>query len=138
MSIHTKLKNINYSLTYEPNDSIFKMNWIIQAIISVHKKPSKQLIQILEDKIEIIIMNIKNVETNYIAVAFESLCFVYSAISTNKSHYLHILFQLLFELENRKSCYHILYAFLNKISSRVDISGHVNNGLFQLVKNIHI
>jgi len=128
----------NYELTYDSNDTIFKMNWIIQAIISIQKKPSKQLIYILEDKIQTIIMNIKNTETNYIAVAFESLCFVSCSISTNKSRCLHTLFQLLFELENRKTCHPNLYAFLDKTTSRVDITGHVNNGLFQLVKNMYI
>jgi len=34
---------------------IFKMNWIIQAIVSFHKKPSLELILLLEDKVNEII-----------------------------------------------------------------------------------
>jgi hypothetical protein len=66
--------NINdFLLTYTSNDTIFKMNWIIQAIISFNKKPSNQLIIILENKIKDIIKNKKLIETNYLAVAFEAL-----------------------------------------------------------------
>jgi len=118
-----------YTLTYNSTDSIFKMNWVIQSIISFNKTPSKKLIFILENKIDDILKQKKNIETNYIAVAFESLCFIYTRHM--KITLLNKIFELLFELEQRKNCYNVLYAFLNK-TSRVDITGHIINGLIQL------
>lgn len=105
------------------------MNWIIQSIISFNKKPSNKLIFILEKKIDDILKDKKNIETNYIAVAFEALCFIYARHM--KMKILNQMFELLFELEKRKSCYNVLYAFLDK-TSRVDITGHIINGLFEL------
>jgi AMMECR1 domain-containing protein len=112
------------TLTYDSNDSIFKMNWTIQGMISFNEKPSLNMISILQDKIDEIILNIQKIETNYIAVAFESLCFLYKSNGIG----LHKLFILLFELEKRKD---ILYMFLDN-SARVDISIHVYNGLVEL------
>jgi hypothetical protein len=43
------------------------------------------------------------------------------------------MFQLFFELEKRKTQNNALYTFLDK-SARVDISGHVNNGLVELTR----
>jgi len=118
-------------LSYNLNDSIFKMNWIIQAIVTFHKKPSQLLINIVEKKIKDTILSQKNrMETNYIAVAFESLCFAY--YSTGKSFLLNLLFELFFELELRKNCYNVFYSFLDN-NARVDITGHVNNGLLLLL-----
>ncbi len=121
------IQNQNIPLRYNPNDSIFKMNWVIQAIISGNKKPSDELIFILESKINNILTNKKMFETNFIAVAFEALCFVYR--STGRL--LPKIFELLFELEQRKNCYNVLYSFLDN-SSRVDITGHILNGLYEL------
>ena len=118
-----------YLLTYTLNDSIFKMNQIIQAIISFDKKPSNKLIFILENKIDGIIINIKKIETNYIAVALEALCFIYKI--QRKRPLLNKLFELFFELEQRKKCYDILYTFLDN-TSRVDITGHIISGLVEL------
>ena len=92
-------------------------------------KPSKQLIDILINKINQMIPKIEDIETNYIAVAFEALCFVVN--NQNRKKLLSQLFILLFELEKRKSCHDVLYTFLDG-SARVDITGHINNGLFQL------
>jgi len=117
-------------LTYNLNDSIFKMNWIIQAIVILNKKPSQLLINIVEKKIkDTILSKKKRMETNYIAVAFESLCFAY--YSTGKSFLLNLLFELFFELELRKNFYNVFYSFLDN-NARVDITGHVNNGLLLL------
>jgi hypothetical protein len=123
-------KQYNYPLTYSADDSIFKMNWIIQATISYNNKLANYLIAILEDKINILIKNIGRIETNYIAVSFEALCFVYR--STKRQKILHKIFELLFELEKRRNCYDTLYTFLDK-KARVDISNHVLNGLVQLI-----
>jgi len=124
------IKDIIHLLTYNLEDSIFRMNWIIQTIISFNKKPSLQLVYILEEKINEILSKKTITETNYIAVAFEALCFVYS--SNGKISLLNKLFELLFELEKRKNCYNnILYTFLDK-TARIDITGHINNGLCEL------
>lgn len=133
-----------YPLTYNINDSIFRMNWVIQAIISFNMQPSSKLINILEKKIENeIFLNITALETNYIAVSFEALCFVYKSIikfgqlnsvrNSLRNRVLNKIFRLLYEIEKRKKLYDIFYIFLNN-SVRVDITGHVNNGLFQLHK----
>jgi hypothetical protein len=135
------LKNNNkypYSLSFDINDSIFRMNWVIQAIISFNMIPSPELISILENKIESeILVGITTLETNYIAVAFEALCFVYNVYNVYKSNgqssILYKIFRLLYELEKRKKSFDIFYVFLNN-TVRVDITGHINNGLFQLHK----
>jgi AMMECR1 domain-containing protein len=111
--------------TLNPTDSIFRMNWTIQQIISSKKKPSTEDIAILKNKIAGILSQKKVTETNYLAVAFESLCFAY------KPPLLHMLFELFFELEQRKTCNRTLYSFLDG-ESRVDITGHILNGLVQL------
>ena len=124
------IKDVIHLLSYNLEDTIFKMNWIVQTIISFNKKPPLKLVYILEEKINEILSKKTMTETNYIAVAFEALCFVYS--SNSKKSLLNILFELLFELEKRKNCYNnILYTFLDK-TSRVDITGHINNGLCKL------
>lgn len=128
------IDNKKYILTFNTNDSIFKMNWTIQALISLDKQISSELITIFESKINSIIINKNNIETNYLAVAFEALCFLYS--STNKIHLLDKIFQLFLEIEKRKNCHNTLYSFLDN-SSRVDITEHINNGFFQLL-HIHI
>lgn len=110
------------------------MNWTIQALISLDKQISSELITIFESKINSIIINKNNIETNYLAVAFEALCFLYS--STNKINLLDKIFQLFLEIEKRKNCHNTLYSFLDN-SSRVDITEHINNGFFQLL-HIHI
>jgi hypothetical protein len=118
----------NIKLTYTFDDSIFKMNWVIQAIISYNKVPSSKLINILESKILNMIHNIKSIETNYLAVSFEAISFVYRA--THKLS--ELLFQLFFELEQRKICTNTLYSFLDN-SARVDITCHILNGLINLL-----
>lgn len=132
-------KYIN-ELTYNLSDSIFRMNWTIQAIYSFNKKPSIKLIEILEKKIDELINNIDNIETNYLAVSFEALSYIYSSINNSnkklEKRILDKIFILLFELEKRKNCDNTFYAFLNGLS-RIDISGHINNGFYIMNKNIH-
>ena len=120
----------DYPLTYYPTDSIFKMNFIIHTLVSFNKKPSNKLISILEKKIDEILLNIKNTETNFIAVAFESLCFVYKIF--NKKTISNKIFELFFELEHRKNGCNVLYTFLDK-TSRVEITGHIMNGFVELM-----
>jgi AMMECR1 domain-containing protein len=130
-----KIDQKDYPLSFDIKDTIFRMNWVIQAIISFNMIPSPELISILEKKIENeIFVSITNLETNYIAVAFEALCFVYNVYKSNgKLSILYKIFRLLYELEKRKNSFDIFYVFLNN-SARVDITGHINNGLFQFHK----
>jgi hypothetical protein len=123
---------LSYSdtLTFEIESSIFKMNWIIQALISFNKIISPELIIIFKTKINTILKNIKEIETNYIAVAFEGLCYIHKA-NPNKET-ISMLFQLLFELETRKNNNNILYNFIDS-TARIDITGHIINGLYQLI-----
>ena len=131
-----KFNKISVSFTLE--DSIFKMNWIIQVIIAYDKIPSQKLITILYNKIKNILSEKKTTETNIIAVAFEALCFVFKSKFKDKKNtklknaILSEMFELLYELEKRKNFNNQLYSFLNK-KSRIDITGHVMNGLNKLV-----
>jgi hypothetical protein len=121
-------------LTFNSNDSIFKMNWTIQTIISFNIKPSNDLSIILENTIDNMLKN-KNKqspETNFYAVAFESLCFLYRSLG--KKSLLDKIFGLFYELENRKDCLNTLYTFTDG-TARVDITGHINNGLIELHRN---
>jgi hypothetical protein len=111
-------------------DSIFKLNWLIQLLYAYTINPSEEIINILVNKIITITNNIFTYETNYLAVAFESLCFLQNFKSTEEITTL--LFQLFYELEKRKVYDNILYGFLNK-SARIDITTHVLNGFVQLL-----
>lgn len=118
-----------HRLTFNSNDSIFRVNWIIQATISYNNALSELLLQLLETKTKEILQNKSQIETNYLAVAFEAVCFAYR--SQRKHTHLHLMFELLFELEHRKRCKNQLYAFLDE-TARVDITGHILNGLVEL------
>ena len=107
-------------------DSIFKINWIIQVYASYEKVISNELFYIFLQKIEEIVSKITEFETNYIAVAFEAFCFIYVNHPNNK------IFLLLCELERRKNK-QFLYEFLDK-SCRTDITSHVMNGYCKLIK----
>jgi hypothetical protein len=117
-------------LYFDIESSIFKMNWVIQALISFNKIVSPQLIIIFKTKINNILQNIKDIETNYIAVAFEGLCYIHKANQSKET--ISMLFQLLFELETRKNNNNILYNFIDS-TARIDITGHVINGFYQLI-----
>lgn len=127
----TRLLRYRDNLTFDSESTIFKMNWIIQALISFNKIISSELILIFKTKINTILKNIKEIETNYIAVAFEGLCYVQKANPSNET--ISILFQLLFELESRKNENNILYNFIDS-TARIDITGHILNGFYQLIR----
>lgn len=125
------LLDYSNSLDFDIENSIFKMNWIIQALISFNKIVSPKLIIIFKTKINSILKNIKLIETNYIAVAFEGLCYIHKANPSKET--ISMLFQLLFELETRKNNNNnILYNFIDS-TARIDITGHIINGLYQLI-----
>lgn len=123
-------------LTCKPSDSIFKLNWTIQAVRPI----PLNWIEILKNKItNTVLKNVKAVETNILAVAFESICCVLATTHTQQTSYpplISILFELFYELEQRKkeTC-PVLYAFLDQ-TARVDITGHVQNGLYSLHSSI--
>jgi AMMECR1 domain-containing protein len=123
---------VSYSddLNFDSESTIFKMNWIIQALISFNKIISPELILIFKTKINTILKNIKEIETNYIAVAFEGLFYLQKTNPSKETT--NILFQLLFELESRKNENNILYNFIDS-TARIDITGHIINGLYQLI-----
>lgn len=106
-------------LDYDSHDSIFKLNWLIQAHLYLKASIPKELIRLMNIKIKELLPNLKTTETNYLAVAFEALCCA-KTLTTE-------LFILFYELEQRKSGN--LYHFLNK-TARVDITGHILNGLY--------
>lgn len=124
-------KNKNKNLTFQLSDSIFRMNWVIQAIISTKTPLSQELVDILQIKISKLLHT--NSETNYFAVAFEALCFVYTFYTFNFT-VLQQMFELLFKLEHRKVYNNTLYSFLDK-TARIDITGHIMNGFFILFQS---
>jgi hypothetical protein len=107
------------------SNTIFNQNWTIQMYVAYEKPIKKQMIRNLTKAVQGLLNKKETTETNYLAVAFEALCY------TNQNH--SLLFQLFFELEQRKECHNLLYAFLDK-TARVDITGHVLNGFYQLMK----
>jgi AMMECR1 domain-containing protein len=126
---HVPLDGFPYN-TLNSKDSLFKINWVIQAMVSLDEKlPRAWLMQLdIVKKIELLLRN-PETETNYLAVAFEMMCFVYA--STNDTYWWKPLFALFYELEKRKTCHNILYAFLNE-TARIDITGHILNGFIEM------
>lgn len=113
----------NYNLSFNEEDSVFKMNWTIQALTIIGKKIDKKLVEILLSRIE----NLEDWETNYLAVCWEALCYLKNYKVQNK------MFQLFYELEKRRNELG-LYEFKNG-SARIDITGHVCNGFNKLQTN---
>jgi hypothetical protein len=111
------------------SDSIFNRNWMIQTYVAYQKPIPKQMIKGLVKTVQGLLIKKETTETNYLATAFEALSYI------NQKHtHDTLLFQLFFELEQRKTCHNHLYAFLDK-TARVDITGHVLNGLYELLTN---
>ena len=111
------------------SDSIFNRNWTIQTYVAYQKPIPKQMITHLTKAIQGLLIKKEGTETNYLAVAFEALSYI------NQKHtHDTLLFQLFFALEQRKECHNLLYAFLDK-TARVDITGHVLNGFYELLTN---
>lgn len=116
------------SFKFNETSSVFKINWSIQAIIALDKNYlTIDLVNIFIRKLKTIIFKI--LETNYLAVIFEALCYVLSVYS-KKQDLKYYLFNVLFVLEQRKNN-HSLYEFLDG-TSRIDITGHTNNGFLRL------
>ena len=122
--------DINYeeiikTLYFDEKSSIFHMNWVIQTFSKFNIKLNNKFIKIFIKKVNTIINNIDNEETNSIAVSFEACSFL---LYNNKI--MNYAFQLWISLEKRRT-YNMLYSFINN-ESRIDISGHINNGFYNI------
>ena len=122
--------DINYeeiikTLYFHEKSSIFHMNWVIQTFSKFNIKLNNKLIKIFIKKVNTIINNIDNEETNSIAVSFEACSFL---LYNNKI--MNYAFQLWISLEKRRK-HNMLYSFINN-ESRIDISGHINNGFYNI------
>jgi hypothetical protein len=104
---------------------IFKLNWMIQAMSrtksssSIHTSFLLYLDSVIDREI---LPQISMIETNYLAVAFEA-----SSFSNQKK----LLIPLMTELQQRLDVRTGTFKFINN-SARMDISGHVYNGLLHL------
>ncbi len=117
------------TLSFGPKDSIFTMNWRIQALVRMGRTPSPTLISTLLSRIKgMIASGLNSIETNQVAVAFEAVCFAASSRSVKHEEIVQTLFPLFTKLEQRRTGKDgKFYAFLDG-NFRVDITTHVLNG----------
>lgn len=115
----------DYDLKISNKNSIFRMNWVIQALSASNKKINKNVVDVFLKKIK----NLDSYETNYLAVTFEGLCNLLPKNPRVKQY----LFKIFLELEKRKDSYG-LYSFQNN-NARVDITGHIVNGFCKIIFN---
>ena len=73
-----------------------------------------------------------SLETNYLAVTFEALSSLYPLINKNKIETINYIFYLFYQLQQRISI-DGLYLFSDMKNARVDITGHVFNGYFDIL-----
>jgi hypothetical protein len=120
---NTDVQRVVAALDLHAGDSIFQMNWTIQAMVAWKKPLSAAhrdlLLSVTEEGLQ------DSTETNQLAVAWEALCAMYSVMNTDKA-LKGMLFAYFFWLERRRTA-EGLYAFLNG-SARVDITDHVLRG----------
>ncbi len=140
--LHKFYKTINNYNKIDINN-IFFYNWFAKLLFEIYinntLSNNNQFIlkikDILSNKIIEIVKEYNNdIETNYMAVAFEGLSALYTMDKDSiKYKYIYYLF---IELEKRRNKYS-LYTFLNG-SARIDITTHVLYGFYYLLysKNI--
>ena len=117
--------------TTDSNLVIFQYNWLSKSAKYVaDRRYASQLLDKILEQTDHHISN-KPVETNYLAVAFESIATLYERSQPNYSIVESHLANLLIDLESRKDAYG-LYRFTNG-EARIDITAHVLNGLFALL-----
>jgi len=111
---------------------IFRYNWFSQSAKNIKNKIYKY---ILTKKIINFIDTKKYDETNFLAVEFESLATLYSIIGDEptKMRIEVYLAELIIKLEQIKNRYGF-YQFKNN-EARIDITGHVLNGLISLLSS---
>lgn len=118
-------------LTTDSDLVIFQYNWLSKSTKNVaNRRYPKQLLGKILKQTDYILAD-EPVETNYLAVAFESMATLYEPLQPNYSIVESYLANLLIELESHKDAYG-LYRFTNG-EARIDITGHVLNGLFALL-----
>lgn len=114
------------SITDNEDMKIFQYNWLSKSASQVDAKYAHYLLdKIIEKAITYTSKSEFEVETNYLAVTLEALCTLYPFRPVTRVE--SLISDLMIMLENRKDI-NGLYAFLND-NSRVDITGHVINGL---------
>lgn len=116
-------------------DDIFEYNWQAKFLNSLYKKPQasiKKHAKLLHERVMRLTYKLSIVsETNYLAVGFEALCALCPIYRTRKT-WNHI-FKLFYLLQKRYK--HGFYAFKDG-SIRLDITGHVNQGLITLLPTL--
>lgn len=119
-------------------DDIFRLNWHSKFFLTLRhtdfKNQKNELIKFTNRFVKIINLFDENEETNYYAVAFEGLTSLYNLLDNDEKIFLEIYIENLFiKLNNRKN-HHGLYKFTNS-DIRLDITGHVMNGYFNLLNS---
>ena len=123
----------DYSFT--ENTSVFFMNWAIQVMYTYKTIPTKSNIKMFFRTLQQIRDNFDAFETNHIAVALEGACFLQNIVpeSNDKNKLLTLIFFFWVELQRkRKHPQYPVFVFKDK-SARIDISGHIYNGLYHLM-----
>jgi AMMECR1 domain-containing protein len=114
---------------------IFRINWQTQALVNELPNNSRHL-QYLFSLLYTYnqTFDISTMETNYVAVTFECLGYLYKYYSEEPS-YKRLLFRTLFILQKRFSQTIGLYFFLDN-SARIDITCHCIHGFLQILKHL--
>ncbi len=122
-------------LSFGPKNSIFAMNWRIQALLRTGQGvPPLLLSRFLSHVKGMISAGLASIETNEIAVAFEAMCYVTQVTETAKL--VEVFFPLFMELEKRRTgAEGKFYAFLDG-GYRVDITTHVLNGWLSMANDV--
>jgi AMMECR1 domain-containing protein len=113
---------------------IFRINWQTQALVSelpVNIRHLKYLVSLLYNYSNT--FDISTLETNYVAVTFECLGYLYKYYS-EEPFYKGLLFRTLFILQKRFSQNIGLYLFLDN-SARIDITCHCIHGFLQILEH---
>ena len=114
---------------------IFRINWQTQALVSELPDNSRHvqyLFSLLYTYNQT--FDISTMETNYVAVTFECLGYLYKYYSEEPS-YKRLLFRTLFILQKRFSQTIGLYFFLDN-SARIDITCHCIHGFLQILNHL--
>ena len=123
---------MNKEMTDKSTDhQIFRYNWYAKLIhYAKNEKYARYLIREITKYID---GQPNNTETNYYAVEFEALATIYANIKSDryKKSLEPYIEQLIIKLETRRMDDWGLYQFTNG-TARVDITGHVLNGIYVL------
>ncbi len=113
-------------------DSIFGLNWLSKTVFSSKIRDTRLMNRIKKKFLKWYSkFYSKNLETNYLAVTYETLSTIYRDIGVEKRDI--ILETVFHDLHKRRLHYSGLFAFQDG-SCRLDITGHVLNGYFNFIK----